>query len=93
MRLVSDWVTSLRISPRTCTRRACSGYVVDCALLSLVPRRYRVVDYYVVQRGFASGEQVGCHHFCFDPATGYVLGTRLGLGFLGLGLGPIDCMT
>ena len=28
MRLVSDWVTSLRISPRMCTRHACSCFIL-----------------------------------------------------------------
>ena len=36
MRLVSDWVTSLRISPRMCMRHACSGSVVDCSCVFLV---------------------------------------------------------
>ena len=80
MRLVSDWVTSLRISPRTCTRRACSGYVVDCTSVSLVPRRYQVVDYYVVQRGFASGGQVGATTSASIQLPGTFLGLGLDLG-------------
>ena len=74
------WVTSLRISTWMSTRRGCSGSVVDCSCVFLVPRWCRVVDYYVVQRGFTCGEPIKYRYFYFDPAAGYVFGTRLRLG-------------
>ena len=114
--LGSDWVTSLRIYPQTCTgllttafavpaavRRAgsipvCScnrhadevsavptvffsspGCNVDCASRGLALLSFRLVEYHVVRKVACSGPGGGLPHF-FNPDTGYVFGTCIGLG-------------
>ena len=82
--LVSDWVTSLRISPQTCTGLtattfASSGSDVDCAGWVLALLSFSVVEYHVIRNKVACGGPGGGRPCCYNPAAGYVFGTRIGL--------------
>ena len=81
--MVSDWVTSLRISPQTCTGLtatafASSGSDVDCAS-GLALLSFSVVEYHVVHNKVACGGPGGDRPIYFNPASGYFFGTHIGL--------------
>ena len=84
--LVSDWVTSLRISPQTCTGHtatafafAFSGSNVDCAGWVLALLSLGVVVYHVVRKKAASGGPGGAASTSSTPLPGTFLGLALDL--------------
>ena len=93
MRLVSDWATSLRISPRTCTRRAYSRSDVDCTCGLLVPRLF---VWWIIMSSYLdllAVNQAGAATSASTPLPGTFLGLALDFVPVRLSVWLCQCRT